>query len=157
MRPVRAKTVAPGPELAAAVGRPLDWQHAASVPLAGALDSEALARACFEGAPFAMRLFLTVGWRLLLLEGRPVSDSAHVLGWPVVATTPGSAVLQRRSRLGIIATLVFTVTAGTATFASGMTFDNRAARVVWAVVAPTHRWAVRVALGHAAQRHSSPR
>jgi hypothetical protein len=149
---VRARTTAPGSELAAASGGPLDWQHATAVTTASAPDAEGWARACFEGAPLVMRLFLTIGWRLLLLEGSARSDATHVLGWPIASTSPETAVLQRRSRLGIIATLVFSARSDTATFASGMRFDHRFARIVWAAVAPIHRWAVRFALGHAAAR-----
>jgi hypothetical protein len=35
------------------------------------------------------------------------------------------------------------------TFSSAMVFTNPVGRIVWAVVAPIHRWAVRVALSHA--------
>jgi hypothetical protein len=146
---VRAKTTTAGPELASAAGQQLDWQHAAVVQTAEATDAERLARLCFEGAPLLMRLFLTIGWRLLLLEGKPRSDATHIMGWPIASSSPGRVVLQRRSRLGIDATLVFSIAPETATFASGMAFSNRLARIVWAVVAPTHRWAVRSVLGHA--------
>ena len=147
---MRARTVTAGPELAAASGGRPEWQHAASVPADGAADPENWARACFERAPWAMRIFLTVGWRLLLLEGKPRSDADHVLGWPLVNTSRQTAVLQRRSHLGITATLVFSVGTGATTFSSGMRFGNRFARILWAGVAPTHRWAVRTVLGHAA-------
>jgi hypothetical protein len=133
----------------------LDWQDAAVVTTASPSDAEGWARASFEGAPLVMRIFLTIGWRLLLLEGAARSDATHVLGWPIASTSFDTAVLQRRSRLGIIATLVFSATSDTATFASGMRFDHRFARIMWAGVAPIHRWAVRVALGHAAARMSS--
>jgi hypothetical protein len=146
---MRARTTTPGPELVAACGDRPDWQHAASVTTDAVAGPEAWARACFEGAPLPMRLFLTVGWRLLLLEGGPRSDETHVLGWPLVASSPEVAVLQRRARLGIAATLVFSVHASRVSFSSGMSFGNRFARLLWAVVAPTHRWAVRAVLGHA--------
>jgi hypothetical protein len=122
------------------------------VTTSSAADAEGWARACFEGAPLLLRLFLTIGWRLLLLEGSARSDETHVLGWPIASRSPDTAVLQRRSHLGITATLVFSAQSGTATFASGMRFDNQFARVVWAGVAPIHRWAVRFALGHASPR-----
>jgi hypothetical protein len=149
---MRARTVTAGPELAAAAGAPPQWQHAASVTTEVAAEPERWARGGFEQAPLVMRVFLTVGWRLLLLEGSPRSDAGHVLGWPLVSTSHQTAVLQRRSRLGILATLVFSVEPGAATFASGMRFGNRFARILWAGVAPTHRWAVRVVLGHAADQ-----
>jgi hypothetical protein len=152
---VRARTTTPGPALAAAADGPLDWQHAAVVTTSSASEAEAWARACFEDAPLLLRLFLTIGWRLLLLEGSARSDGAHVLGWPIASTSPETTVLQRRSHLGIIATLVFSAQSGTATFASGMRFGNRFARIVWAGVAPIHRWAVSFALGHASARMPS--
>jgi hypothetical protein len=147
---MRARTTSSGPELAAVADGPLDWQHAAAVSTDVAAEPERWARSCFEGAPLAMRLFLTIGWRLLLLRGSPRSDATHVLGWPLVTASTDTAVLQRRSRLGILATLVFSVEADRVVLASGMSFENRAARILWAVVAPTHRWAVRTVLGHAA-------
>jgi hypothetical protein len=122
------------------------------VTTSSASEAEGWARACFEGAPLPLRLFLTIGWRLLLLEGGARSDGTHVLGWPIVSTSPDMVVLQRHSHLGIIATLVFTAQSGTATFASGMRFENRFARIVWSGVAPIHRWAVKFALGHASSR-----
>lgn len=134
----------------AAAGGPLGWQHAAAVTTEVAAEPEQWARGCFEGAPLAMRLFLTVGWRLLLLQGNPRSDATHVLGWPLVTTSEEIAVLHRRSRLGIVATLVLSVEPGRTTFASGVRFENADARLLWSVVAPTHRWAVRTLLGHAA-------
>jgi hypothetical protein len=130
----------------------VDWQDAARVSLTGTPDAETAARTCFDGAPFLLRLFLTTGWRLLLLEGGPRSDAAHVLGWPLVSCTPDMAVLRRRSRLGITATLVFTSVEETLTFASAMSFDHRFARVVWAAVAPLHRLVVRIVLGQAQTR-----
>lgn len=147
---MRASTVAAGPELVAAAGGRLEWKHAAAVTTDVAADPERWVRDCFERAALGMRLFLTIGWRLLLLEGGPRSDATHVLGWPLVTTSEEIAVLQRRSRLGIVATLVLSVEPGRATFASGMRFENAGARLLWSVVAPTHRWAVRTVLGHAA-------
>ena len=147
---MRARTTAVGPELAAASGGSLDWEHAACISTSSIADAESWARACFERAPAPMRLFLVAGWWLLLLEGSSRSDATRVVGWPLVATTADTATLQRRSRLGIDATLVLSTRDGTATFASGMIFRNSFARVVWALVAPTHRWAVRVVLDHAA-------
>ena len=115
-------------------------------------DAENWARDCLQAAPLPLRLFLTWGWRLLLLEGGARSDATHVLGWPIASSSSETAVLQRRSRLGIRATLVFVARPGATTFASGMHFDNRLARMVWACVAPVHRWAVRSVLGHASGR-----
>ncbi len=97
-----------------------------------------------------MRLFLVVGWKGLLLEGGPRSGPDRVLGWPVTRDAPGLAVLQRRSLLGISATLVFAADPDTVTFSSAMVFTSRLGRIVWAGVAPLHRWAVRVVLSHAA-------
>jgi hypothetical protein len=149
---VRARTAAPGPELRAAAGRPLDWQYAAVVATGATADAESWARDCFQDAPLPLRLFLTVGWRLLLLEGGARSDATHVLGWPIASSSSETTVLQRRSGLGIGATLVFVARPGATTFASGMHFDNRLARMVWACVAPVHRWVVRSVLNHASGR-----
>ena len=97
-----------------------------------------------------MRVFLVAGWTALMLEGRPKSDATHILGWPIVESTPTCVVLQRRSRLGIQATLLFAAQPSAVTFSSAMVLTSRLGRMVWTVVAPVHRWAVRVVLSHAA-------
>ena len=84
--------------------------------------------------------------------GAPRSDGSHVLWWPVVATTATTAVLQRRSRWGIDATLLFSTHAGGVTFSSAMVFHRRLGRAMWFAVAPAHRWAVRLCLGRAQAR-----
>lgn len=146
-------TVAPEPELEVHAGGAVDWRYAARVEVPPAASTDALtwARASFEGAPRAMRSFLVVGWLLLLLDGSPRSDASHVLGWLVTHNSPGVAVLRRSTPLGIRATLVFTAGDHTATFASAMIYTNRLGRVLWAAVAPVHRWAVRYLLTHAAR------
>ncbi|WP_375476600.1 hypothetical protein [uncultured Jatrophihabitans sp.] len=112
-------------------------------------DALVWARATFEGSPFSMRVFLVIGWTALILEGGPRSDATHILGWPIAQATPEMTALQRRSRLGIHATLLFATQPDAVTFSSAMVFTHRPGRVVWAVVAPIHRWAVRIALSHA--------
>ena len=136
-----------------ATGR-VDWSDAARVPTRLSGDGLTLARACFEQAPGAVRWFLVVGWFLLLLEGGPRSDGSHVMGWPV-EERGATAVCRRRSRLGIDAVLVFTCRSGDVVFASAMSFSNPAARLLWAAVAPVHRWAVRYVLADAARTLST--
>jgi hypothetical protein len=58
-------------------------------------------------------------------------------------------VLQRQSRLGLVATLVFTIDDEDATFASAMTFAKPIAQTMWSGVAPVHRRAVRTLLARA--------
>ena len=147
---MQAVSSEPDPRLSAVAGGPVEWRYAARVPASAPVDALAGARATFEGAPLAMRLFLVAGWALLLLSGGPRSDAKHVLGWPIAQSTPEMAVLQRTSRLGIQATLLFVTGPEGITFSSGMVFTSRLGRTVWVVVAPIHRWAVRLALSHAA-------
>jgi hypothetical protein len=151
---MRAVSVPPDPVVEEVTGPSVDWQYSARVvvPTAQA-DSQAWARACFERSPVAMRGFLVVGWMLLLLEGWPRSDGSHILGWPITPNAEGT-VLQRRSRLGLHATLVFTVRGESVTFSSAMSFTRLIARVAWMGVAPVHRWAVRVLLTRAARTMS---
>lgn len=146
---MRAVTVDPDARLADLAGGPVGWRHAARVERPPTADALTWARTSFEGAPSSLRALLVVGWRTLLLVGGPRSDATHVLGWPIVRTTPGAAVLQRRSRLGIHATLLFATEPDAVTFSSAMVFTGRPGRMVWAVVAPVHRWVVRLVLGHA--------
>lgn len=148
--PMRARTVAPDPALEAVSGRRVDWCDAAGVRVSTRAGSSVWARACFDGASVPMRYFLVVGWAVRLLEGSPRSDAQHIVGWPIVAQSPHT-VLQRRSRLGILTTLIFTSDGDMVTFSSAMTFSTPVARIVWAGVAPIHRWAVRSVLTHAAK------
>jgi hypothetical protein len=149
-RAVKAVTVETDSELETHAGGGVDWRYTAGVSASASADALAWARASFEGAPLPMRIFLVGGWTLLLLDGRPRSDASHVLGWPIARATPETTVLQRRSRLGMHATLVFTARDEMVTFASAMAYTNRLGRIVWAGVAPIHRWAVRLVLTHAA-------
>jgi hypothetical protein len=70
---------------------------------------------------------------------------------PITQASLTTIVLRRGSRLGVQATLVFTARDKTVTFASAMTYTSRFERMIWAAVAPTHRWAVRYVLTHAAK------
>lgn len=152
---MKAVTVVPAPELDAYASN-ADWRHAGGVAAAPSVDALAWARANFEGAPAPMRVFLVVGWVLLLLEGRPRSDAQHVLGWPIVHESSEAVVLQRRSRYGINATLVFTARDEACIFSSAMTYTSRFGRAVWFIAAPVHRWAVRFVVPHAAKRVAKP-
>lgn len=140
----------PDPELVIFAGRSIDWRYAARVGAPVSAEAQTWARASFQRATLPMRAFLVVGWAALLLKGRPRSDTRHILGWPIAHTAARTAVLERQSRLGIHATLVFTTQLDAVTFSSGMAYTNRVGRVVWIVVAPIHRWAVRAVLTHAA-------
>ena len=146
---MRAVSVQPDPRLAELAGGVVAWRYGAQVPASAPADAIDWARAAFEGAPLPMRLFLVVGWKALMLERGLRSDATLVLGWPVAQTTPEMAVLQRSSRLGIEATLLFATRPEGATFSSAIVYTNRLGRMVWAVIAPIHRWAVRVVLSHA--------
>jgi hypothetical protein len=151
---MRAVSVRPDPLIEEVAGRRVDWQYSARVVVPTEADSQAWARACFERAPVAMRGFLVVGWMLLLLEGWPRSDDSHILGWPI-APNAASTVLQRRSRLGLRATLVFNVRHESVTFSSAMSYTSLIARIAWMGVAPVHRWAVRFLLTRAARTMSA--
>ena len=146
---MKAVTWSPDPALRAE-SPGVTWVDAARVDLGRSLDSLQLARACFEGAARPMRLFLTWGWVLLLLQGPARSDDRHVLGWPVVRPEPVT-VLRRRSRWGMDATLVFCAADGVGSFSSGMAFSGRTGRFLWMAVGPLHRWAVRSVLTRVAQ------
>ena len=135
-----ARSVEPDPRLARFAGSDVDWRYAAQKQVRGSASAVAWSRATFQGASSLMRIFLIAGWTALLLEGRARSDAEHVLGWPIAQEAPDTVVLQRRSRLGIHATLVFTTGPDTVTFSSAMVYASALGRIVWAVVAPLHRW-----------------
>jgi hypothetical protein len=120
----------------------------------GTRTPEQWARAVFEDAPAAMRLFLTGGWRALGLRLGPPRSARHVLGWRIAAARPDAAVLEARSAMGITARLVLQAGASSLLFATFVRSDGLAGRVAWSAVAPLHRLIVPRLLAGAARRAS---
>jgi hypothetical protein len=137
----------------------VDFEDSAvvAVPDAGRGDALWWAGAVFEGAQGAMRRFLRLGWRALLVQLGPLDSPGHVLGWPVASVTDRSAVLASRSRLGLDVRLVFQRTDDQVAFATFIRYTGRCGAVTWAPVAPLHRLLVRRLLRGAARRTSDER
>jgi Protein of unknown function (DUF2867) len=116
---------------------------------------EEWSRAVFEDAPRPVRWFLLVGWRAALgfrLGPRPSPD--HVLGWWIVTATPGAIRLELRSAL-MTGHLVLRLDHPHAVITTVVLYRHRAARALWATVAPIHRQVVPYLLRHAALRSST--
>jgi hypothetical protein len=101
-----------------------------------------------------LRLFVVVGWRIVLrLRLGPKNSEHHVAGWPIVLRTPETVVLGVESRALGHARLTFRTRPSSVTASSNVTFERRGGRAIWSVVGWLHRRILPYLLGHAA---SSP-
>jgi hypothetical protein len=101
-------------------------------------SAEQWARVVFEGASRPVRLFLTLGWRIVLgLRLGPYPSADHVLGWRIGASEPGLIVLDQRSRL-ITAHNVVEVDGASICWTTFVKYRHPAAPAVWALVKPFH-------------------
>ena len=113
--------------------------------------AEACMRSILEGAPWLLRWFVLAGWTtVLLFRPGPRRSPAHILGWPIVQTTPDLVVLERHSRL-MAAQLALHVGEPGILWTTLVRYEHRAARAVWVVVGLLHRSIVRYVLGRAAR------
>lgn len=109
-------------------------------------------RDSLEGAPFAVRYFVAIGWRLVL-GFRPHRDNA-IFGWPIVAKTQEYVVLEQQSWL-FHAALLLRTTDDELTWATRVVYKTKASKPVWAVVGILHRRISPYVLGRAARRSAS--
>ena len=118
-------------------------------------SAEAWMRAVLEGAPRPLRWFIVAGWRMVLgFRLGPPQSLSHILGWPIVTTSPELVVLEQHSAL-MTARLVLRVTEQEVTWTTYVHYEHAAARAVWAIVGLLHRRIVPYSLRHAAG-NSSP-
>jgi hypothetical protein len=103
------------------------------------LTPEQWARATFEGAPAALKAFLSTAWR---------TSPDHVSGWLIASSGPGSITLEARSPL-MVAQNVVAVRDSTVVLATLVQFSGRAGRVQWAVATPIHNRVIPYLLGRA--------
>lgn len=154
MRAVRVRRVAPRAEARRVAGvRAADYSDGFLLDIA-ALDLRAAqrwARATFEEAPEPVLRFLLVSWRLGLgLRLGPLSSPDHVLGWVIERRTSNTVVLRTESRLLGTTRLVWQVDGTDLRFTTLITFRHPASRLLWAPVAPLHRFIVARLLARAA-------
>jgi Protein of unknown function (DUF2867) len=121
-------------------GRTSGYASAFELPIGARrfLTPEQWARATFEGAPAALRVFLTTSWRYglgLRLGARASPD--HVLGWPISSSGSDSITLEARSRL-MVAQNIVVVSDPTVVLVTLVQFNRRAGRALWAVATPVH-------------------
>lgn len=110
---------------------------------------EAWMRAVFEDAPAPVRWILLAGWLGALgLRPGPLGSPRHVLGWPVLTSTPDLVVLGQQSRL-VTARLFLQVKEARMVWTTQVIFDHVTARPVWAGLGPVHRRIVPYLLGRA--------
>jgi Protein of unknown function (DUF2867) len=118
---------------------------------ASARTPEEWSRAVFEDAAKGMRVFLTIGWRLLGVQLAPAHTPGHVLGWRIVKQAPDFVVLQARSAAGASVRLVLQADSARLRFATFVRCDGLIGRMLWFGVAPLHRVVVSRLLGEATQ------
>jgi hypothetical protein len=113
------------------------------------LTPEQWARATFEGAPSALGLFLTFGWKFVLGLGLgPRSSPSHVAGWRIESSGRDSITLEAHSRLLHARNTVFVHDAAVMVV-TDVHFDRRLGRVLWAAAAPIHHRTIPYLLTHA--------
>ena len=99
-------------------------------------SAEAWMRSALEGAPPPVRLFVQIGWRLIL--GFRPSAGPNVLGWRVDEADADWVVLKQQSRLFQAALLLRRETENL-TWETAVTYRARGARTLWIVVGLIHR------------------
>jgi hypothetical protein len=133
---------APHPDFACA--------YEVAIALGDVRSTEQWARAAWEGAPVPVQWFMLAGWRVVLgLPLGPRRSPDHILGWRIVARVPDETICQLRSRL-VDAHNVFRKRDGALVWSTLVTYEGRAARVIWPPVSMLHRLLVRIALRRAA-------
>ena len=147
--PASVRQVAlPGPARGRSTLPRLDYTDAFVVQAASAQErtAEQWARAMLEGASAATRNGLRWGWSVLGLQLGSTRSAELVLGWELRRSTPEHVLLAARSRLGMVAELLFERRRRTLLYATLLRHENPLARAVWAGVAPWHRVVVRQVL-----------
>lgn len=113
--------------------------------------SEDWARDIWEGAPLALRWFMTTGWRFVLrLRLGPARSPDYILGWRIVDRRTDLTVCRLGSGL-LHAGNVFRLVDGSFVWSTYVSYERPLARVIWPPVAVIHRLTVRVSLRRAAR------
>jgi hypothetical protein len=133
------------------IGRP-DYASAFEVTIAegDGRSPEQWARAVFEGAPIAIRWFVSFGWRFALgLRLGPRRSPAYVSGWKVRDQRPGVIVLEVESRF-LTAYKEIRVASNSVRMSTYVHYKRGLGRAIWGLVAPVHHRTEPYLLGHAA-------
>lgn len=120
-------------------------------------DALAWARSVFEDAPGLMRGFLRFGWRfgLGLRLAQPGSED-HVIGWRIVDSSPGTAVIEQSSGF-LRAAQVFRREPDRVIQATFVEYDGPLAHLVWPPASLLHRRVLPYLLGRAVRRRTAVR
>lgn len=132
----------------------VDYEDAFLVRIGHAPDrtAEQWARAILQDAPILTRSALLLGWSSLGLRLSTARSDRYVLGWEVLGSTQGFALLAAGSRLGLPAQLLFKRERHTLLFCTFVQRENTIAHAVWAGVEPVHRRVVPRVLEQASLR-----
>lgn len=104
-------------------------------------SAEAWARSVFEELPGWRQLLLVLGWQLALGFRPGPRGAGHVLGWRITHASPGSITLAQRSPL-LAAHLVLRANGPRLVLVTVVRRENLVGRLLWAAVAPVHRFVV---------------
>src|ERR1700728_222301 len=105
----------------------IDYADAFIVETGQARDrtAEQWARAILDDAPVSTRDMLSRGWASLGLRlGPRHPDPRHVLGWEILPSDPGVALLGARGRFGLCGELLFQRQEHALLFATFVRLDN---------------------------------
>jgi hypothetical protein len=130
-----------------------NYAAAWEVAVAGASgrSAEIWARAIFEDAPRALRLFIVAGWICGLgLRLGPRPSPTHVLGWEIASRETDRIILSVRSVVLGTARFVLSVQESRIVLVSSVGYERPWAGVVWRIVTPLHHRIVPYLLAHAA-------
>jgi hypothetical protein len=126
-----------------AAGTLADPDYLDAFELSGPFDArsaEHWARAIFEDAPLAMRLFLLLGWRFVLgLRLGPRSSPDHVLGWKIIRASAETIVLGVDSNILGQAQLVVQVERTRVVLGTLISFERGRAHAIWFAIGLIHR------------------
>lgn len=101
-------------------------------------SAEALTRLALEGMPAQLRLSVRAAHRYLLgLQPGP-DDAQHVLGWPILQSSPDLLVLGAQSRMVDCRIVVATGDGGTS-ITTLLHHRHPATRIIWAGLGFAHR------------------
>ena len=110
------------------------------------------ARAVFEEAPTAIRLFVVFGWRFVLgLRLGSRSSPEFVSGWKIRDARPDVVILEAHSWL-LTANKEIRVANGSVRMTTFVRYERGLGRTIWTLVTPVHHRTEPYLLGHAASR-----
>lgn len=123
----------------------LDYTDAFVVDTAGGrhVSAEQWARTILEDAPLRFQRTAPWAWRALGLERGSLSSTESILSWPIKSRSDDMVLLSASGHLGMSAELLVEQRSDGLLFSTMIELRNRAVRLEWAAITPTHQRIVR--------------